>query len=189
MARHRKYGEDLAVAQWHRNALEEFYGRLGHRLSMADRDWTEFCKFCHRTLCIWEEIRDRGQALGEKSTSITEKLAKAAHCPAWLVAAKIDRPPEVELEIAQHWDRLMELYEAYQPVSFSVRTLYPLKGSFRSLTPREFAKEILILHRDHHRTCKRAQQSPGLPPVDTARLQTAKNGSTLWMPTQELLGL
>lgn len=157
MARNRNYGEDLTFAEWHRKYLPEQYARIGHRLDLANRDWTEFCHHCKLPLAILEEVVDRGQNLNEKATTVTRNLAKMADVDAYLIAPRIDRPREVQNEIDQLNARIREL-EAQNPiVEFHLKELYPQHSSLKSMTPTETAEFFLVLHRRHHEQCMKAK--------------------------------
>lgn len=180
MARSRRYGEDLTVAEWHRHALAALYRRNGHRLDMADRDWTEFCHYCKEPLGIWEEVVDRGQNLYDKATTITRRIAQRANLPALLVAARIVRPLEVQRRIDELNAEIRALEAAYPIEHFTVRRLTPAPSSFERYTPEEFAAEIYLLHRDHHAHCRRASYSD---PIRSAiQLGAARARSRIWSP-------
>lgn len=182
MARRRKYGEDLTVAEWHRNMLPVFYERRGHRLDMADRDWTEFCHFCKNPLAVWEEVIDRGQDLSDKATTVTRRMGERAHITAMLVAARVSRPPEVQAAIDALNAEIRRL-ESLHPIEyFTVRRLHPHPGTFVQLTPDEFAAEIYLLHRDHHQSCRSAQYDD--PVVNTAAINAARAVSHIWTHRQ-----
>src|SRR5215471_14217129 len=99
MAYLRQHGDDYAYGEDHRLVLPKFYRRVGHRLDMADRDWTEFCYYCREPLEIYELVRDRGQNLRDKGVSVTTKLGRRSRLPAKLVAYQVDRPQDVEERI------------------------------------------------------------------------------------------
>jgi hypothetical protein len=185
MARNRVYGEDLTFAEWHRNRLPELYVRTGHRLDMANRDWTEFCHHCKATLAMWEEVTDRGQNLADKATTVTRGLAERANVHALLVAPRIDRPRDVQRTIDMLNTEIRRL-EALHPISrFTVRRLFPEMGPFVTLTPDEFAAEIHLLHRSHHEWCTPARRSA---PVTRAQaLEDARVSSRVWAAIQPRL--
>lgn len=185
MAFRRKYGEDLTYAEEHRKRLPEFYGRIGHRIHMADRDWTEACCVCREPLMIIEEVRDRGQDLNDKGTTITRRLSERSEVPSILLAWAAERPENVDAEIEALWSRLMDLYSYYPITRFRVRKLYP-DGSREILefTPEEWWREVLLWHRDHHDVCERAQNRVDIPAVRRIRLAEAKERSRLWNPRQ-----
>lgn len=159
MARRRKYREDLAYSEWHRHRLAELYKRIGHRLDMADRDWTEFCHHCKIPLAIMEEVVDRGQNLDEKSTRVTRNLARMAEISAYLIAPRTERPRAVQDEIDRLGALIFELEAAYPIVEFHIKELYPEHTGLRSLTPDEAAEFFLLLHRRHHETCQEARRA------------------------------
>lgn len=187
MARHRKYGEDLTYGEEHRYELRELYKRDGHRLDQADRDWTEFCHACKEPLVIVEEVRDRGQDITDKATTVTRNLSKLAGVRSILMAWRTERPPEVDREIERLWARLFELYAQHPIVEFRARRLWPDRGPVETFTPDEWWHEVRIWHRDHHDTCELAQRHPQIPTVKSAQLVTAKQRSKLWSPHQRRL--
>lgn len=177
MARRRSKREDLTFAEWHRNRLSEFYTRIGHRLDMADRDWTEFCHYCKRPLAIVEEVIDKGQNLNEKSVTVTRNLASMAGVEAYLVAPKIDRPAEVWDLIDELGKQITELEAAYPITTFSIKTIRPYHDrNIRVFSEEEAAKFFLAIHRRHHQDCSKANQFP----VKNAALRQAE--SELGMP-------
>lgn len=182
MARRRKYGEDLTVAEWHRTELPVLYRRNGHRLDMADRDWTEFCHFCKEPLGLWEEVIDRGQDLDDKATTVTRKMAERANKPAMLVAARIDRPPNVQARIDQLNAEIRELEAQHPILYFTVKRLWPHPGPLERFSPHEFAAEIYLLHRDHHQHCRAAQVND--PVYHASAINAARAKSKIWVPRQ-----
>ena len=100
MSQHRRYGEDYAYSEAHRKELPLLYSRIGHRLDLCDRDWTEFCHWCKEPLGIYELVRDVGQDLNDKATTVTRRLAKLATRPAFLAAWRVERPAEDALREA-----------------------------------------------------------------------------------------
>ena len=157
MARRRKYGEDLTYAEAHRLSLEELYPRIGHRLDMADRDWTEFCHYCKQPLALLEEVRDNGQDLNDKATTVTRKLAQAASVPAWLLAWRTERPLEIQRRIDELHAALRELESRYPIVGFTAKPIAPAPGALARLSPAEWWKFVLSIHRRHHLSCPRAK--------------------------------
>lgn len=182
MARRRIYGDDYAIAEWHRHALPELYIRNGHRLDMADRDWTEFCHYCRTPLSIWECVMNRGQDLRDKSTTVTQRLAQRAGVPALLVAATVDRPADVQRRITDLGRELVALTAADPVVRFTVRRLTPELGPFVVLEPEEFAAELYTLHRDHHTDCVGAVSQD--PILNHAALGRAVGHSRIWTTRQ-----
>lgn len=175
MARSRKYGEDLTYAEWHRNALPEKYGRIGHRIDMADRDWTEYCHYCKTPLALIEEVRDRGQDLLDKGTSVTRNLAAALKRPAYLMAWRSERPPEVDAEIEALHSRIRELEAQWPIVEFTIRPLLRRTTRLMTVTPDEWLEHLMIIHREHHAECGRANEWQ----VHRGRLVAAKDGNPL----------
>lgn len=163
MARRRRYGEDLTYAEWHRNRLAQLYKRIGHRLDMADRDWTEFCHHCKMPLAIIEEVVDRGQNLNEKSTRVTRNLAGMADIEAYLVAPRTERPRKVQDEIDRLHGLIRDLEAAHPIVEFHIKEIHPDHTDLRSLTPDEAAEFFLLLHRRHHETCQQARRGGEFP--------------------------
>ncbi len=160
MARHRKYGEDLTYSQWHAGELSQLYLRIGHRLDMADRDFTEFCHFCKEPLLIEELVRDVGQNLCDKATTVTRRLAARSGLNAYLVAWRVNRSRSIQCEIDELHERILDLEDRTPIVQFTVRQLYPRMEPLQVLTPREWADWILISHRQHHAGCPRANDFP-----------------------------
>lgn len=187
MARRRKYGEDLTTAEWHRLQLPVLYERNGHRLDMADRDWTEFCHFCKEPLGIWEEIIDRGQDLSDKATTVTRRMAERANLPALLVAARTNRPSEVQQRINDLHAEIRQLEALHPIIRFTVKRLWPHPDEFKALQPHEMAAEIYLLHRDHHQHCAKAQRND--PVYHVAAINAARAKSKIWTPRQGRLNL
>lgn len=184
MSRTRKYGEDLTYGEEHRHRFPELYERIGHRIAMADRDWTEFCYHCKEPLGLYEEVRDKGQNLNDKATTITRKLGQMSGLPAFLFAWKVERPAEVDAEIFNLNQRIRKLEEAYPIVGFTSRRLTPKLGPLIAMTPEEWWKHILALHRDHHRNCSAATRRE--EPVRVEPLEDYQNGNPLWTPGDQL---
>lgn len=184
MARRRIYGTDHTLGDWHRTALAELYRRTGHRLDMADRDWTEFCHWCKEPLLIWEEVLDRGQDLTDKAVTVTRRLGQRADLPAWLVAPRIERPPEVQQEIDRLNADLRRLEERYPIAYFTVRRIWPQPGRLHRMTQEGFADELFLVHRDHHQDCR---SLPYQYRVDPERIRRGRDASPLWLPQQLVL--
>lgn len=184
MSRSRRYGEDLTYAEEHRRRLPELYGRIGHRLDMADRDWTEFCHHCKEPLAIVEEVRDMGQDLNDKATTVTRRLAARAALPAYLMAWRIERPANVQAEIDRLNDRIRELEAAYPIVGFRARQLFPRRTALIAYTPEKWFELVLIWHRSHHETCAVAKRNREKA-VAGERLALAKHRSPLWTPDND----
>jgi hypothetical protein len=153
------YGVDLTYGEEHRRALPELYGRIGHRLDMADRDWTEFCHYCKQPLAIMEEVQDRGQDLLDKGISVTRHLAMAARLPGFLFAWRTERPPEVQRQIDALNERLRSLEELYPIIGFRVRELLPPGQPILELTPAQWWEHVRIIHRRHHLDCPRLPEA------------------------------
>lgn len=171
MARSRKYGEDLTYGEWHRHALVELYGRIGHRIDMADRDWTEYCHYCKAPLALIEEVRDRGQDLLDKGVSVTRGLAGLANIQAYLMAWRNERPKSIDQEINQLHNRIRELEARWPITGFTVRNLRRRISSLERLTTEEWMEHLLLIHRQHHLICTRAGEFP----VKADRLLAAKS--------------
>jgi hypothetical protein len=177
MARSRRYGEDLTYAEWHRHALPAQYGRIGHRIDMADRDWTEYCHYCKTPLALIEEVRDRGRDLCDKGISVTRNLAAAARLDsAYLLAWRSERPAEVDREIEQLHGRIRELESQWPIVGFTIRDLLKPGCLLQRVTVNDWLERLLILHREHHQTCSRAREWP----VATEKLLAAKAAHPLY---------
>lgn len=163
MSRARRYREDLSYAEWHRLSFPEMYQRIQHRLVQADRDWTEFCHYCSQPLAIFEEVRDVGQDLLDKATTVTRKLAVEAGLPARLIAWRTERPAEAQSEIDELGRRISELERQWPIVGFKTRLIAPQQErKIDELHPEEWCHWIAILHREHHHVCKspRASEFP-----------------------------
>lgn len=173
MSRRRKYGEDLTYGEEHRRELGHLYQRVGHRLDMADRDWTEFCHWCKQPLAIFEEIqhRPRGRDLYDKATTVTEKLADSAGIGAALFEWRTERPVDVQAQVDELNGQLRELERTWPIIGFRARLLCP-KGPVVALEPEQWWLWVLAIHRDHHRLCTKAQQN-GEVTVRLDRLQAA----------------
>lgn len=181
----RRFRLDHLYGDWHRYACAEMYERNGHRLDLADRDWTEMCNFCRDPLGFAEEVTDRGQILNEKATTVTRKIAQLTDRPAIFIAPRIERPPEVQREmdrLAQQLDRLEALYPI---VSFTVRRIWPEPTGNETMDPQALADEIFLLHRSHHQQCPYAQRSA--PVYRAAAIAAARARSHLWFPKQPRL--
>lgn len=175
MARSRKYGEDLTYAEWHRKAFPDMYGRIGHRIDMCDRDWTEFCHYCKTPLALIEEVRDIGQNLLDKGVSVTRNLAAMSGVPGYLLAWRNDRPKAVDREIEQLHARIRELESQWPIVEFTIRDLRKRGRKLVKVTPDEWLEHLLIIHREHHHECRRANEWA----VRGDRLMAAKDGHPL----------
>lgn len=176
MARSRRYGEDLTYAEFHRNEFPELYGRVGHRIDMANRDWTEYCHYCKTPLALVEEVRDRGQDLRDKGVTVTRNVAARANLPAWLMSWSTDRPREVDREIEQLNTRIRELEARWPIVGFRVRNLRHRGAPIQQLTPEEWLQTVAIWHREHHHVCVKAHEYPVRPDG----LLVAKDGNPLY---------
>lgn len=184
MARSRRYGDDVAYSEEHRWRLRELYQRIGHRIDVADRDWTEFCHHCKEPIAIIEQVRDVGQDILDKATTVTRKLAQRADVPAFLMAWRVERGLDLQAEIDRLMARVMEIQTSSPITQFKVRQIYPVgPRKVKSLEPDDYWKHIYMLHRDHHRTCARAAAN-GEIPVHGQRLSAAKGESRLWLPVQ-----
>lgn len=181
MARRRKWGEDLTYAEWHRNVLPQMYGRVGHRQDMADRDWTEFCHHCKTPLAVIEEVVDRGQDINDKATTVTRRLAAQANVPAWLIAPRMLRPPNIQQEIDELNKRVRELENQYPITSFRAKALWPTRGNLQTYTTEQWAEALLIMHRNHHLQCFIAQRRREIP-VNELGLALAKKRNGAWLP-------
>jgi hypothetical protein len=84
-----QYGtRDRAYSAWHRRrSISRYVGiEAAQTLSMIDLDmcmYVEYDDLSREPLCLVETARDVGQR--EKSSSVTVRLAKRAHLPAYLV--------------------------------------------------------------------------------------------------------
>lgn len=175
MARTRRFREDLTYAETHRNYLPELYCRIGHRIDQADRDWTEYCHWCKEPLVIVEEVRDVGQDLNDKATTVTRKLAKRASTDAYLMGWHVNRPPDVQAEIERLGRRISELEQAYPIDRIKAKKLWPERTSLVEFTLDEWFKQVYLWHRNHHRFCLKARAHE--IPVNVPKLEDAKTAS------------
>lgn len=175
MARSRKYGEDLTYGEWHRHALPERYGRIGHRIDMADRDWTEYCHYCKTPLALIEEVRDRGQDLLDKGVSVTRNLASLANVPGFLLAWRCERPTGVDREINELHARIRQLEAEWPIIEFTIRNLRIRESKLHRVTVNDWLENLLIIHREHHMECARAREWP----VNGVKLAAAKDAHPL----------
>lgn len=180
-SRRRWPGNDLAFSQAHRDALPDHYGRIGHRLDVADRDWTEFCHHCKTPLAIFEEIRDVGQNVGDKATTITRRLADRAHLPAWLLAWRVERPKSVQSRMDELNQEIRDLEALHPIVGFKVRKLWPVMSKVTLAECSEVWELILMVHRAHHEHCSKAEQNREHD-VNSGQLWVAMNNNRLWHP-------
>ena len=161
MARTRKYRDDLIYSDAHRRALPELYGRIGHRIDMADRDWTEFCAYCKRSLLVVEMVRDVGQDLSDKATTVTRDIAARAKVEACLLAYRVERSPEDQKELDELNRRIDAIEARSKIVGFKTCQLWPRhERRLTVLTPEEWWRSLYIRHRDHHKECRRAKEYP-----------------------------
>jgi len=127
---------------------------------MADRDFTEFCHFCKEPLLICELVRDVGQNLYDKATTVTRRLAARSGVHAYLLGYEVHRSWSIQREIDDLNQRVIELEQRTPPTAFRVRSLYPICGELRTVSPNEWAQWLLLSHRRHHATCRRATLFP-----------------------------
>lgn len=187
MARRRQYIEDIVYAEEHRNHLPNMYRRIGHRLYMADRDFTEFCYYCKAPIAIIELVRYIGQDLRDKGVTVTTQLARAASIRGAMVAYMVERPADVQNEIDNLGKRLMLLQTSYPISGFIVKSLNPAGHDFvRYDDPEQYWKWIYTLHREHHACCRTAKRC-GEFPVNCAKLNDEIAGSKLLLPVQSRL--
>ncbi len=168
--RDRIYGVDLAFAEWHRHYFKEHYHRRRHCMSMADRDWTEFCYYCGEPLAILEEKLDFGRRnLLDKDYRTTIRLAELSRLRSFMIAPKIERPQEVQDEIDELQARVIKLQTQHPIPYFSVMELWPRRDNqLRTLSEEDFALFIASLHRHHHDQCEAAARMTD--PVDLVQL-------------------
>lgn len=173
MSTRKKYpgGLDDTYGREHRAKLPQIYDRHGHRLNLADRDWTEYCHYCRTPLLICEEVRDVGQNLSEKSTTITRRLAERATLPAELFAWRVERPPEVEARLAELNAEIEQLQSAYPIVGFRARTLWPRSGGVVQLEPKQWWEHVALTHAKHHRHCEN-KSAPAVKDSTIRKLQS-----------------
>jgi hypothetical protein len=176
MSRRERYAaRDLTYSAAHRHELEELYPRLGHRFHVCDRDWTEFCFACREPISIMEEVRDVGQDLLDKGTTVTRRLARAVGIPSWLVGWQNDRTPDVQTEI-DRLNRALRQLEAMHPITqLTVRRLEG--GPLVPVAPREWWEAIKIMHGEHYLECRRAQRDV---PVTPSRLHELRADNPLF---------
>jgi hypothetical protein len=172
MSRRQKFMVDPTYGLAHRDAFPSLWERKGHRTDMVDRDWTEYCQHCRQPLALFEELRDTGDNLKDKNTTVTRKLAELTegHLQAVLFAWQVERDPEVQREIDELSRRLLKLYANSRIVGFRARRLTPNGGPVVSLTPEQWWAWVANTHLDHHRVCAVARRN-GAAPIDLARFQ------------------
>lgn len=178
MPRSERYNaRDLTYSAAHRLALPKMYARIGHRADACDRDWTEYCHYCWDPLGIYEEVRDRGQDLADKQTGVTVRLGAKALVPAGLIAWRTSRPDEVQARMDQLHRELRALEAAYPITGFTVRELWPARGSFEEIAPAEHWRRIAVLHAEHEAYCQR------VPRLERQRLSRMRANA---LPQSEL---
>jgi hypothetical protein len=154
MTRRRNPGLDLTFSSAHYEELPEVYRRTGHRLDVADRDWTEFCHFCRDPLAIYEEFRDVGQDLMDKGVQVSKKLAADAGIEAFAVAWRITRPADVQSEIDQLNRRVRALEALSSIAGFRVRRLAPQDSHrYVAVSTAEWWEQVRSIHGRHWHGC------------------------------------
>ena len=157
---------------------------------MADRDWTEFCGYCHRSLMLVEMFRDRpdGVDLSDKGVSVTRQLARGVGADAYVMAYLTERPKEVQAEIDQLNIRILDLTRQWPVTRFRAQLLEPHRGKAVTYDdPEDWWELVAVRHSEHHRECAKALRS-GERLANPAWLQRAQaNHPGLWMPSQEPL--
>ena len=111
--------------------FSEFH-RLFDGLAGVDLDFIEICKKCQEPLAMFETAVDKGQTY--KTTTVTEKVARACKVPAYLV---FYTPGLAHDEVKQ----------------FRIRKLTPNEPDLRVMEPKEFIKLLRLLQERHSYDC------------------------------------
>jgi len=154
MAKERRFRNNLWYSNWHRNHLPSLYRRRGHRMHVADRDFTEVCPDCREAIAIVEEVLIRGQNLEDKATTITRKLAGKLGVPAYLVGTVLDDDAwnAIKDEYAELSTRISDLERRVPIRGFLVRNILK-KDRPRFFLPDDWARVLMHLHREHQHNC------------------------------------
>ena len=123
MARYNYFNIGDHFSEFHR----KFDGLAG-----LDLDFIEICQKCQEPLAMFETAMDKGQSY--KTTTVTEKIAKACKVPAFLV---FYTPGLAHDEIKQ----------------FRIKKLVPTETELRVMNPPEFIKMLKILQERHSNDC------------------------------------
>ena len=91
MARNNYYNKGDAYSEWHRS--------LKNDLGYIDIDSVGICLKCKQPLYLAETTFDVGQAW--KATTTTEKLARLANLPSFLIFYKVENEKVVKFRIKQ----------------------------------------------------------------------------------------
>lgn len=123
MARYNYFNIGDHFSEFHR----KFDGLAG-----LDLDFIEICQKCQEPLAMFETAMDKGQSY--KTTTVTEKIAKACKVPAFLV---FYTPGLAHDEIKQ----------------FRIKKLVPTETELRVMDPPEFIKMLKIVQERHSNEC------------------------------------
>jgi hypothetical protein len=191
--RRRRFGYDYGYSIAHMENLPEQYKRVEHRLKMLDVDWVEFCGYggCGAPLMLYEMVRDTkaGVGLGDKSCTVTARLARAANIPAYVVATWADRPPEAQAEIDRLNARVLDLTRLYPVTRIRAQQREPIRGETGKFTTAGWFDLIAYAHSSHHAQCAAAAAS-GDKLANPAWLRAADgrySKSGLWVPVHPTL--
>ena len=91
MARNNYYNKGDAYSEWHRS--------LKNELGYIDIDSVGICLKCKQPLYLAETTFDVGQAW--KATTTTEKLARLANLPSFLIFYKVENDKVIKFRIKQ----------------------------------------------------------------------------------------
>lgn len=189
--RPRRFGEDYVYGLNHFERFPTQYKRIEHRFKMADRDWTEFCGYCHRSLMLVEMFRDKpgnGVDLSDKGVSVTRQLARGVGADAYVMAYLTERPKDVQSEIDQLNTRILDLTRQWPITRFRAQLLEPHRGEAVTYDdPEDWWELVALQHSEHHRECDKAIRSRERL-ANPAWLQRAQaRHRELWVPSQEPL--
>ena len=110
----------------------EFHRAVEKKLAYIDIDSVGSCHRCWDPLYLAETVFDKGQSY--KTTTTTERLAKLAGLPSFLVFYKVN-------------DRKI--------VSFRIRQLTPEKGEEKLMLPTGWIQVMQLIQERHDLICKK----------------------------------
>lgn len=189
--RPRRFGEDYVYGLNHFERFPSQYKRIEHRFKMADRDWTEFCGYCHRSLMLVEMFRDRpgkGVDLSDKGVSVTRQLARGVGANAYVMAYLTERPKEVQSEIDTLNARILDLTRQWPITRFRAQLLEPYRGPAVTYDdPEDWWELVAFQHSDHHRECAKALRSGERLANPAWLAAVATRHTNLWIPRPDPL--
>lgn len=191
----RRFGDDYIYGLEHFERFPSQYKRIEHRFKMADRDWTEFCGYCHKSLMLVEMFRDKpgkGDDLDDKGVSVTRQLARGVGADAYVMAYLAERPKEVQAEIDRLNTRILDLTRRWPITRFRAQLLEPRRGPVVTYDyPDDWWELVALQHSAHHYECETARYKAARSgerlanPAWLARAKARHPG--LWSPRQEML--